>query len=44
MTYEEKDYTTMRVLRKNLKRLKAHGTMDDNVDEVLCRVLDKAEG
>jgi len=41
---EETEYTTMRISRKNLARLKQHGVMGDSPDDALGKVLDKAEG
>lgn len=46
MVYVENEakYTTVRVLKTNLERLKKHGVIGDSMDVVIAKVLDKAEG
>jgi len=44
MPTKEMSYTTIRVLRTTCDRLKKHGVLGDNMDSVVTKVLDKAEG
>ena len=43
MTNEE-EFTTIRIRKTTCERLKKHGVLGDNMDVVMTKVLEKAEG